>query len=120
MLQEKEEFEMVASRVAEIREAADALYELSANKETRAKYEAYEKAWRDRMAEIDYAHNDGLKKGRAEGKAEGLVQLKQAQEKFVRSLLTEGMPIETIARIAELPVEKVRALAVGLAPPPEA
>ena len=46
---------------------------------------------------------EGMEKGRAEGRIE-------EKEKFVLSLLTEGMPIETIARIAELPIEKVRAI----------
>jgi predicted transposase YdaD len=56
------------------------------------------------MAEIDWAYDDGLEKGRAEGRTE-------EREQFVRNLLAEGMPIETIARVAELPLEKVRALA---------
>ena len=96
----KEEFEMIASRSAEIRKAADLLYTLSSDEETRAQYEAYEKAWRDRMAEIDYAYDDGMEKGAS-----------QAQERFVRNLAVMGMPMEEIAQAAELPVEQVRALA---------
>ena len=36
--------------------------------------------------------------------------MEQAGEKFVRNLLKEGLSVEKIAAIAELPVEKVRAL----------
>ncbi|MDR2733647.1 MAG: Rpn family recombination-promoting nuclease/putative transposase [Spirochaetota bacterium] len=44
---------------------------------------------------------------REEGFEEGEAR---ANQKFVRNLLAKGMPIEEIARIAELPVEQVRAI----------
>ena len=46
------------------------------------------------------------------GRVRGIEQgLEQAEEKFVRNLLKEGLTIEKIAAIAELPAERVRALA---------
>ena len=48
-----------------------------------------------------------LAKGMAQGRA---AEREQANERFVRNLLTEGMPIDKIAHLAELPVEQVRAL----------
>ena len=55
----EEEIEMlVANGNPEIRNAANALYRLSANPEVRATYEAREKAWRDRASQIDGARED--------------------------------------------------------------
>jgi len=54
----EEEIEMLAQRNPEIRKAANALYELSADPEVRAEYEARLKAWRDRAAQIDGARED--------------------------------------------------------------
>jgi len=54
----KEEIEMLAQRNPEIRKAANALYELSADPEVRAEYEARLKAWRDRAAQIDDAREE--------------------------------------------------------------
>jgi len=39
--------------------------------------------------------------------------IEQAEEKFVRNLLKEGLSIETIARVAELSIEKVQAIAAN-------
>ena len=55
---------MLAKRNAEIRKGADALYMLSADPDVRAKYEAREKAWRDRAAQLDDAFEDGREKER--------------------------------------------------------
>ncbi|MCL2232873.1 MAG: Rpn family recombination-promoting nuclease/putative transposase [Treponema sp.] len=53
----KEEIEMVTERNPEIRKAADALYELSADAEVRYQYEQREKARRDTVAQADYRWN---------------------------------------------------------------
>ena len=99
---------MIASRCAEIREAADALYELSSDAETRARYEAYEKAWRDRMAEIDYAHNDGLKKGLEKGREEGLEKGRAEKTlEVAKNLRASGVSIEIIAKATGLPQEEI-------------
>jgi len=49
-----------------------------------------------------------LERGIAQGREQGR---EQSKEKIARNLLGRGMPIEEIASIAELPVDKVRALA---------
>jgi predicted transposase YdaD len=38
----------------------------------------------------------------------------RGREQTARNLLKEGLPVETIARAAELPIEKVRALAAEI------
>jgi hypothetical protein len=55
--------------------------------------------WAQRM------EDQGIEKGIEQGIEQGKEQAKRA---FVRNLLAEGMTIEKIAAIAELPVEKVR------------
>jgi len=60
----EEEIEILAQRNPEIRKAANALYELSADPEVRAEYEARLKAWRDRAAQMDGAFEDGREEER--------------------------------------------------------
>ena len=80
--------------------------------ETRAEYEARLKARRDHKAEVDWAYDDGLAKGREEGLTKGRAAAQeQANERFVRNLLAEVLPMDTIAPLAELPAEQVRTLA---------
>jgi predicted transposase/invertase (TIGR01784 family) len=55
---QKEEFEMIAVKNPEIRKAVDTLYELSADEKVRAEYEMRQKAWRDRMWQIESAKDD--------------------------------------------------------------
>jgi hypothetical protein len=57
---QKEDFEMVAEKNPEIRKAVDTLYELSADENIRAEYERHQKAWRDRMNQIEGARLDSL------------------------------------------------------------
>ncbi|MDR2734458.1 MAG: hypothetical protein LBC99_07440 [Spirochaetota bacterium] len=49
-----------------------------------------------------------VRQGREEGRAE-------AEEKFARNLLAEGMSVEQTARLAELPVARVRTLKKSIA-----
>jgi hypothetical protein len=58
------------------------------------------------MAEWNAA--DAIAVARAEGLEKGL---EKGQEKIARNLLAMGMPVEEIARAAELPLERVRAIA---------
>jgi len=87
----KEEFEMAAERNPEIRRAVDTLYELSADEEVRAEYEMRQKAWRDRMSQIDGAVQDGM-------------------EKVARRALAEGLPLEVIQKITDLDMETIAGL----------
>jgi predicted transposase/invertase (TIGR01784 family) len=74
---QKEEFEMIAAANPEIRKAVDNLYELSADEKVRAEYEQRQKAWRDRMSAIEGAKEDGIQKGRIEGREDVARKLKK-------------------------------------------
>jgi predicted transposase/invertase (TIGR01784 family) len=62
----KEEFEMIAVKNAGVREAVETLYEISADERVRAEYEMRQKAWRDRMSQIEGSYQEGLQKGKLE------------------------------------------------------
>jgi hypothetical protein len=51
-----------------------------------------------------------MERGRAQGLEQGRVQ---GMEKTARNLLAKNMPLEEIAEVTELPLEKIRALAVA-------
>jgi predicted transposase/invertase (TIGR01784 family) len=63
----KEEIEMVAVQNPEIRKAADTLYELSADERVRVEYEMRQKAYRDRMWQIDNAIENARESARQDG-----------------------------------------------------
>ena len=106
---------MIAKQSPEIRNAVDTLYELSANPDVRAQYEAREKAWRDRMAEIDWAYDDGIEKGlergraegreagRAEGREAGRAEGREALLETARKLKNLGLSPEQISAATGLP-----------------
>jgi predicted transposase/invertase (TIGR01784 family) len=56
---QREEFDMIAEKNPEIRKAVNTLYELSADEKVRAEYEMRQKAWRDRVSQIEGAYEDG-------------------------------------------------------------
>jgi hypothetical protein len=64
------------------------------------------------MRITEWNTEEAIAVNREEGFEEGIAQ---TNEKFVRNLLAEGMSIEKIARIAELPVAQVRAIQEGKA-----
>ena len=57
---------MVAVQNPEIRKAVNTLYELSADEKVRAEYEMRQKAWRDRLWQINNARQDGMEKKQIE------------------------------------------------------
>jgi hypothetical protein len=69
------------------------------NQEERAVIDLLEKEEAIRDAELDYAHQDGLTKGRAEGEAQG-----RAEERADLALaaLRLGVPIDTVAKFSGL------------------
>jgi predicted transposase/invertase (TIGR01784 family) len=75
----KEEFEMIAAKNPEIRRAVDTLYDISADGKVRAEYEMRQKAWRDRMSQIEGYYQEGLEKGEREGRQEVLKLLKRGK-----------------------------------------
>jgi len=77
---------------------------------TRAEREKYDeslKTYRDRLAELAFAQQEGREKGRAEGLAEG-----RAEEKLknARSMKAAGISPELIAKITGLPPEAIAEL----------
>jgi predicted transposase/invertase (TIGR01784 family) len=104
---EKEEFEMVANKNPEIRKAVNTLYELSSDEKVRAEYEMRLKAWRDRLSQNDGYFQDGILKGRVEGRVEGEESkaLSIAQE-----LIHMGLPFDAIVSSTKLDPEKIKAL----------
>jgi len=82
----KEEFEMISVQNPEIRKAVNTLYELSSDDKVRAEYEMRQKAWRDRMSEINGAYEEGERKGEQKGKRE------------IINLLKSGKSLEEIIR----------------------
>ena len=105
---------MVAKQSPEIRSAVDTLYELSANPDVRAQYEAREKAWRDHKAEMDWVYDDGLEKGRAEGLESGLekgrAEGREALLETARNALAEGLPLHVVQKITGLDEKTIKSL----------
>ncbi|MDR2394271.1 MAG: Rpn family recombination-promoting nuclease/putative transposase [Treponema sp.] len=95
----KEEFEMLAERNADMREAVDMLYEISADEETRAVYEMRQKAWRDRMSQFEGYYEEGLEEG-----------LQKGREQTARNLKLMGIPLAQIAQGTGLSEAQIKAL----------
>jgi predicted transposase/invertase (TIGR01784 family) len=93
----KEEFEMAAGQNPEIRKAVDTLYEISADGNVRAEYEMRQKAWRDRMSQIDGYYQDGLQEGMQKGRQE-------ERQEIARNLKAMGFSEDQIKK-AVGPVE---------------
>ena len=94
---------MIAQKNPEIRQTTNTLYTLSADEATRAEYEAQLKARRDLHAKVAYAYDDGLSKGRAEGR--------EALMETARNALAKGMPLELVQDITGLDMETLHNLA---------
>ena len=101
----KEEFEMVAERNPEIRKAVETLYELSADEEVRAEYEMRQKAWRDRISEIDGAREDGMERGMGIGMERGR---NNRNEEIVKNALAKGYSMELINDITGLDIKTIQ------------
>lgn len=76
---EKEELDMLAAKYRGLTEAAEIMKRMSLGKALRYRYEAYLKAARDRYGEDEYVRDqgraEGIVVGKAEGKAEDILQL---------------------------------------------
>ena len=74
-------------------------------------FEVYDKIFKDAGIVpkwVVQGREQGIVQGREEGREQGIAQ---GRERTARNLLTTSMPLEEIARVTELPIEKVRALA---------
>ena len=111
----KEEFEMLAERNRDIREAVDSLYEISLDEEAREVYEMRQKAWRDRMSQFAGYYEEGLEKGREEGLQKGLRRglekgREEGLEQTARNLKLMGIPLAQIAQGTGLSEDRIKAL----------
>ena len=95
----------------------------SLSKEDRMKYDESIKVYRDHLAVLDFAKQEGLelgrtegiRQGRAEGMAKGIEQGKNEGEmnerlKNARRMKTKGYPIDDIADITGLSAEEINSL----------
>ena len=116
-----------------IKEAMKCEMYFTQDEKLRRKYEIQEKARRDyisMMHNIEKSRTEGWQKGLEEGRAEGLAEgreegraegreegrleeRKRLTEQTVATMLQEGLSHELIARIMNLPVETIQAIAAA-------
>ena len=74
----------------------------------REKYDESLKTYRDRLAELAFAQQEGREKGRAEGLAEGMEKgYEKAQLKNARGMKAAGISPELIVQITGLTPEAI-------------
>jgi predicted transposase/invertase (TIGR01784 family) len=95
----KEDFEMLAAKNAGVREAVETLYEISADERVRAEYDMRQKAWRDRMSQIEGYYHDGLEDGRKEGKLEIAATMKKDGIPAGQITLYTGLSPDEISKL---------------------
>ncbi|MDR0377278.1 MAG: Rpn family recombination-promoting nuclease/putative transposase [Spirochaetaceae bacterium] len=103
----KEEFEMIAERNNEVREAVNTLYRLSEDPEVRARMEYREKARRDQATLLYAAVQEGEARGEARGKALGEAQ---SRAEIARNMRNLGLPLEMIEKVVGLGPEVIKQL----------
>ncbi|WP_276836493.1 Rpn family recombination-promoting nuclease/putative transposase [Megasphaera stantonii] len=116
-----EEREVLAMSEPAIKEAMKCEMYFTQDEKLRRKYEIQEKARRDyisMMHNIEKSRTEGWQKGLEEGRAEGreegrLEERKRFTEQTVATMLQEGLSHELIARIMNLPVETIQAIAAA-------
>lgn len=132
-----EEREVLAMSEPATKEAMKCEMYFTQDEKLRRKYEIQEKARRDyisMMHNIEKSRTEGWQKGLEEGRAEGLAEgreegraegraegreegrleeRKRLTEQTVATMLQEGLSHELIARIMNLPVETIQAIAAA-------
>lgn len=73
----------------------------------RLAYDTEVKAYRDMRGQLEYAEDRGLARGRAEGLAKGRAE---GEISMIKQMLKNGLPLETIAKIADMTVDKIKQL----------
>ena len=81
--------------------------ELTYDEAIRMLAEENEKAWKDRQAEIKYAMEEGIQKGRTEGRAEGE---RNRNIEIAKNLLGMFIPIDQIKKATGLSEEEIEKL----------
>lgn len=84
----------------QIQKALDVLEVMNFNTEEREAYEAHLKWLRNEASTIEKAKNDARVEGRVEGRAERDIEI-------ARKMLSEGIPINVIAKFTDLTVEQI-------------
>ena len=90
---------MLANKVEEIGEAKEVLRVLSLDKEARVIYEAREKALMDKYSALANAKEEGKLEGKEEEKY-----------RLAKSMLDNGIDIETVVNITKLSKEELKAI----------
>ena len=81
------------------------------SKEERQKYDESIKVYRDSMAVLEYAKQDGMAKGMAKGFAQGIEQGKKSERlQNARKMIEKGIPPTDIADITGLSLEEISRL----------
>lgn len=106
-----EKLEVIAKMDEKIQKAADKLYQLSENEEERMVAEARAKYWSDYNSEMHSQREIGKAEGREEGLEEGRKEGRaEVTEELIRSMDSQGLDHEIIAKITKLSAEELSKL----------
>jgi predicted transposase/invertase (TIGR01784 family) len=97
---EEESMEMIANKNEGVRRAVARYKELTADERERMIAEAVEKQRRDRVAELEYAKEEGLAEGQAKGRVD-------EQCEIARRMKAEGLDPSLISKVTGLPQEEI-------------
>ena len=93
----------------DINEALEQLRRLSSNKQLREIIEREERIERDRIAELQYAKEEGIELGKETGIKQGIEQgEKKKQIEIAKRMLEKGKDIEEIIEMTELTKEEIQ------------
>lgn len=98
-----EDLEVLKTKGESMGEAVRKLWDLSQNELMRERLEAVEKQKKDRVAEIEYARDEGMEKGREEGREEGI-------KKIALAMMSRGVDLDTISGDTGLSKEELEKL----------
>jgi predicted transposase/invertase (TIGR01784 family) len=101
--QTREELEMAEEANTTIKKATDTLISMSEEEEARIRYELRKEFLFDQQ----YSLQEAERKGRAEGRAEGIKSVKQETAKI---LIQKGMEEQFIQEVTGLDIEEIRAI----------
>jgi len=117
-----EEIEMLATKSPEMKKTVTIIKKLSADERTRLEYEDREKAMRDYLSLTEDSKEEGRMEGKIEGRIEGKIEGRiegkiegriegkiEERMEMVKSMLSYGISLETIAEISHLSVDEITA-----------
>ena len=110
-----EEMEALVMSEAALKEAWDAMEDFLRDARRRSAYRQREKAERDYISEMNFMREEGLEKGIAEGRAQGIAEEREKAEQQVRDitlrLLKSGTGAAAVADIVARPVSEIQKIA---------